>query len=579
MSGVFTYNGIEMEIKKTNTISRDIINSSDGTTYLYTRWTFDIICVVNPGSPEINHDVGAPLSYLSGPVRIDGVAPVETDHAVRQRLRTHRKPLEYRIGDSILLKSPPDGTVSVDSNNGPIVQHVNVRSTFGVKTMYVHFVVTTWVNDCRIKKTGGKTGKAGDSKTAFRVAVGGPGTPSGNPLLSHRWTKSESVDQDHFVTLTTEGTAVFDTTVLEKIGLGARLPDGVLRAWPDQYRQDLLPFIPSPGWKRDSISVTPDSDGTTLHYRVVDREQPYSFGSNVNLTRAECYTTGWFGRMGIGQATAMSTRDLLDLRAGSAAVGIVMNQMPKYRWNVLARVWGNALSRKASCIQAAVGLVLNRMVGLTEIGGNLEFDSVEFFVSVDDTGKWAEASLTVNTGLEQLVSQIEGIFTGGGAGHGAGIRNVAERMAGRSETIGFAYRPEETPRYTHDATTSGLVNFDMLAPGAANSRSPNDFNPPHSNKTRGTGLVDLFHQILSSDACTPPPCVVPIASPQEPVIRERVLCSPARIGSGSPIGSRRLPDHDRTDLRVREFPPPVSDVPLPGGGTLRVIYPTGTSEQ
>src|SRR2546430_1159929 len=104
------YNGIELQPIRTHEISRDEIYSDDGTTYLYTKWHFDVFCIYNPGTTSYDF-VNRPASIGTHPSVAPGLpvaqadkkpAPI-TDIAVRSFLRVPRATFTYKVGDTVLL--------------------------------------------------------------------------------------------------------------------------------------------------------------------------------------------------------------------------------------------------------------------------------------------------------------------------------------------------------------------------------------------------------------------------------------------------------------------------------------------
>ncbi len=130
---------------------------------------------------------------------------------------------------------------TVDAKNGPFPQVCEVTRIHGTKTWMVHFKVVTYVNECQNPR-------------------------ERNPLVAHRWTRYEDVDQDYFSVVTTQGVAAFRVDELIRLG-----------KYPDQYRQDLFHAIPK-NFKRESVFVEPSSDGCSVTYRIVDRQLAFNIG-------------------------------------------------------------------------------------------------------------------------------------------------------------------------------------------------------------------------------------------------------------------------------------------------------------
>lgn len=464
--GFIHYNGVDIEIRKTRIIARDFINSEDGSTYLYTRWTFDILGVVNPKA----------LSYDSGGAKIDGIPATDTDWNIRQRLRTHRRKLVYSVGDTILLTSPVL-PATVDANNGPIVEKCDIVEFGGEKTIMWNFRVVTFVNDCASIRSGSGDKASIASLTTF------------NPVISHRWRRFDDIDQDHYSCLVTEGSVVFDTALLNRIG-----------TVPDQYRGEFLHPIPF-SFKRESIHVAPDSDGTTLYYRVTDRQMPYNIETNGWVTRAECYHTRGWARTGAIETALRAAHGVvgaaLDLRLGSAAsagMGAILGQVPRHHSHCISRVWGNRFANARHILYTAIGIVLHRM----NWGG--EGDTTEFVASIDPLGRWAEASMTVTSGINRLFTELTATAP-------RGIESVANDLLSPTEDIVFSWVPLFTDGVFLPAGDN--VAFSASKHNTVGTTYRN--HPPESRNSRGTWPGVLLHQILASAPCEKP--AKPLAHP------------------------------------------------------------------
>lgn len=196
--------------------------------------------------------LGRPPSIVHTPAS----NPIITDKAVRHWLSVPRRRLliEHHspVPGDILLQSPRAGEV-VDSRNGPFPEVWAIQESLGdARTFLVNFQCVTYVNECEEA-----TGQFG----AF---------------LSNRYSQTQDIDVDGFLSIVTEGEARFRTDmVYGKVN-------------PDVLRPFL--FLPIPnGFQRTDIQVAGLSDVTGLKYAFVDRQMPQQLvvGDEVGATRIE----------------------------------------------------------------------------------------------------------------------------------------------------------------------------------------------------------------------------------------------------------------------------------------------------
>ncbi len=249
MSQLF-YNGIELQGIRTNLFEAEPCYSEDMTEYLYTKFTLDVTAILNPSMTSYTQDANGVLTAAPG------VLAAATHKAIRLQLLQPRKPLIFRIGETIILRSPPNDlgddageeTRRSDANNGPKVEYCRVTAVNGQRTLLVHFRVSTWLSECK-----------NDSSR----------------FLSHRWSETHSVTGDWFTVRTVTGTVVVRTDYknADPATLG-----------PDAYRSLLTHPIPA-RFKRDKIEVQSTSDGTRLAYRFSDVETYLPLGIQSQATK------------------------------------------------------------------------------------------------------------------------------------------------------------------------------------------------------------------------------------------------------------------------------------------------------
>jgi len=314
---VLIYRGLQMKIVHARQIDRQALMSRDGVDYLYTRWTFDVDCVYNPGATTF-HKAGFIRAVL--PVTVNGRAdrvgvpnPYElvvptavgvgtlganaldrdpnqgavTDASIRGILSRPQGRLIYAVRQNdpalplvALLVAPLPGYVTDDAN-GPYVKVNSITQVFGIRTFLISLRIEAYVNETIERKLplGSQVGEQ---------------VPFGFPiLLSHRYRQYHDQDADYFVNLVTEGEAVFRTGELYRRGLR-----------PDDFRGYLFPPLQA-GFRREEARVVQDETNGALRYRVVDVEEALLIEPDWEV-RVKAENPGLFptaGRLQIGITT------------------------------------------------------------------------------------------------------------------------------------------------------------------------------------------------------------------------------------------------------------------------------------
>lgn len=275
-----SYSGIQIEVCHLIDFKRTPVMSDDGVDYLFTK--FEVICTGLISSDQVLEAIGVvdrPLgiSYkqegfgeLSVPGRPPGIGrppsilktaasnPIITDKAIRHWLEIPRRRLIIEHDNpappqgQILLQSPKSGYVC-DAHNGPVPTVYDVHESVGdARVFLVSFGIETYVNEC--EENVGLLG-------AF---------------LSNRFSQTQDIDADGFITIVTEGEARFRTDLIY----------GQLN--PDLLRPFL--FLPIPnGFKRGPIRVSGLSDVSGMRYEFVDQQMPQQLvvGDEIGATRVE----------------------------------------------------------------------------------------------------------------------------------------------------------------------------------------------------------------------------------------------------------------------------------------------------
>jgi hypothetical protein len=250
-----TYNGVKLEVivGRMNSV---VEYSSDGTEALYTRHEIEVDAWFNPQAGSFDEDgVVSPGNF-----------PGLTNNNIKELLSTPRQRLVVRAGGSIVIDSPKED-YPCDALNGPKpITPVKVSRMHGVRTWAVHLHIHTW------------------------VGFEGTELPNNehNILLSNRWNVLNDIDENRLSTRLVEGVAEFRVDELEKRGANA-----------DSFRSVFAGFSTPLNFKRIGVSVNAMSDGASVHYRVIDREQYLNLGGDSIATSIEGHVYGGFQRGGI----------------------------------------------------------------------------------------------------------------------------------------------------------------------------------------------------------------------------------------------------------------------------------------
>lgn len=463
-----TYGDVELQMVHMRNVTKRPRFSEDGSTYLWTDYTIDMVCIYNPRCTSYGLAAGVPVP---GP----GADAFETDIALKSYLLQPRRRLRILTAAGDVWIEAPKVGFDVDNNNGPRCTFCSIQEPTGVlKTFEVHLIFECSVNSC----------------------------PSDKILLSHRWKRYADVDQDFTTIIATEGEAVFNLPVLVKNG------------WrPDDFRIALFHAIPD-YCKREKIDIQPGSDGITYRYRIVDREQMVSLGQTFPGTRVEVYKTGFYAKGSVIRAGAhmfnpagpaqaffdngggAQPRPFWE-RVGRAAIqggrqifeGVAA-AMPSYSIMVLVRAWGSrGVTRKRIRLKAYEILSYQMSISIPPALGliNVQDQLAREFTQVEDlAGRFVEVQKTISWGVDNL----------GGPGF--------IEQGGIPANIEFAFNNDE-----------------RLIPGIPVNEKK---NPEPTLQAYGPLLQPLVAQALSS-ACSLPP------EPQDnDSVRARSLETGAQLG-------------------------------------------------
>lgn len=486
--GYVEYNGIRLDLVKTNYLDREPVLSSDGTTFLYLKWTHDFVAMYNPQA----------TSYNSFGDRAAGEMPRVTDKAIRQKLAQPRGKYVWVLDDpqEPVISSPQKtknaNGIMVDAvcdmNHGPIVEALSVNEIHGTKSWAIRMVITTWINECS------------DSPV----------------LLSNRFEQSMITDDQGFTTISTVGEAEFNLPKLAAYALEA-----------DDYRPKLGLPVPQ-GFKRINIDVAQSSDGKTVHYRFDDEQLPMQFefgvdGENVThiegsysvsfassdmasvaLGAAAGALQGW--REGLsgsalrGVGRARMARKLRNIGLLSGAVANV--SVPQTSRTVNVMVWGNSKSQRGYLLRIALAVAVSKAAYQLNSG-------VAIAASEDIMGKYVELSLTYTTGaIRGAVSSTAATFEE--------LFDVFRNSSLPAELLAIGHSPiialsgmltsSDLIRVGENAK-QGSIRGKLENPGTTMNlpyRHNGNFGDKTTLSVRGTWLEKLVHQSLSAQ-CQPPP--------------------------------------------------------------------------
>jgi len=473
-----SYGPVILSVVKVHKLVREPVYN--GRDYVWTRNLLSVRGVLNttatpfnlPGNPRMPFAPNVQAVPLPGqytatlPTTANGTDnAVTADQAIRQILWTPRQQLEYRVGYGRVLFSPLPG-FQADANYGPYPRDVQIVTWIGPRTALIDFTVETFTNEALLYQNFSQN----------------------NPLVSLQWEAEEEIDEHFYSQITTRGRAVFRADVLESRNFLPRSPDFL--------RKQL--FLPIPNnFKRDRIWVKLLNDNVTLEFVVIDKQRALNW-SRQNVTRVEAIQSSTLSYGGIGGAfggamggalgqtpqgleagaiaggsSPSHTFDIAGIAAGIGALSGWASAAPMLVNELDIKVWGSRQAFRRDLHQMAIDIYTARVALLTapSFGGNITFLH-------DLTGTFVEMRAKLVTGPALTIFNTGGFNTG----------------------FGFIAFP---PNPASDDTGQILV-------ASANQQIP---PPPHDSGSRGTGLVALVTQALSSPLQVP---VSPSAYPAAP---------------------------------------------------------------
>jgi hypothetical protein len=144
----------------------------------------------------------------------------------------------------IWLQSPAWGQ-RVDAKLGPTPKILAVDQVFGDEPNTFSFVF---------------------SVETFLVDTDGQGVKQTDALISNRFSQRHQFSTDGYLTIVTQGKALFRTDLIYSMGVN-----------PDSRRQILFMPIPPVGFVRENVVVEGIPDSTGVEYAYEDRQVPFNF--------------------------------------------------------------------------------------------------------------------------------------------------------------------------------------------------------------------------------------------------------------------------------------------------------------
>ncbi len=262
------------------------------------------------------------------PAQARGSMASTTDRAIRHYLMQPRKRLVYAIGPSPLLVSPglnADGTAAQrDVYNGPMPLACDVVCVSGTKSFQVDYAIETYVNEALLYRN------------------------PNSVILSHRWKRSEDIDQDMYSTITTEGAAVFRTDRLAFLGRSA-----------DDFRIALFHPV-APGFARRAWRIEVTEDGSQLRYVLMDKKMHLRVAA-PGVTRIEAFATAEIvGTKPMAQIAAAMGGLSKGVNVGSA-MSMIGSFIPMLNIQITVRVWGNDRTERKQLEAVAIKFIQTRL--------------------------------------------------------------------------------------------------------------------------------------------------------------------------------------------------------------------------
>jgi len=508
---LISYNGIELQIVKTNVVERVPVRSEDRAgDYLFTKWTIDVIAQINPGATSYIMSNGVPEEDPDN-------SPGTTDNAIRQFLAQDRKVLTIIAGGETILDSPDfipgsnQTRQATDARNGPFCEVFAITQIVGTQNFAVHIRFVTYVNECE---------------------------ETNSIVLSNRWNVSESIDDLFYPTRNTSGKVILRTDLMYQQQLNA-----------DSFRSNM--FFPVPdNFQRENIEVKLSEDGAELTYSFRDVGKCFNRGFTSPIVKAKIFQTGNYvagnHMRGIAQGLLETTNGIASAAGGIDGLSILRGigtalashsathrkyqilQLPHYEFSMEVQLWGDRNTPRSKLHRIAMGIAAGQLnpsysglgVGLSEI--SMTHDRCEDnYVLVRYTIKWGDD-------LNQAVNPLGGVATGNlgrqtffsmfdGGANSAEIDDKVDAnyngMIFNDILPNMPANPPRIPGVFNQPVTTYFAKDSSLTPNPpfrANPAPPGYTQETNAFGSRSTLIVSLVHQALNQPC--KPPATVPLKS-------------------------------------------------------------------
>ena len=238
------YNGVEMHNVITKQWEQRIVYDDSGTDPVGIRFTLSF-----EGLLHLQNAGGISSAIEDTPAWIGDertqTAPTSTFvtsiEAIHKALSEPRRELIIRMnGQQVLNISPPNATAlaggfDYDTENGPKPQHVRLMHIVSNRMARVQFSVVATILGCVNNNL------------------------QSTPVINNRWSVSEEMDDDFFVTRTTNGTIRFS------------LSDPKDGGGPHWYKYFVIPGLEN-GFRRARVHYVASEDGLSAKYTIIDRQ-------------------------------------------------------------------------------------------------------------------------------------------------------------------------------------------------------------------------------------------------------------------------------------------------------------------
>ena len=236
-----SYNGINLGEVRTATYRIENVYDSSGLDRVWQKITIEVNTILNLEWCASSKAAATPIdaTFPATTLGIPGDRMPISLERLRHTLQEPRKRLLYRIGNDLVLDSPPplpDGSVPTrDCDNGPTPEIINLTQIIGDVTAILSFRITTYVNDCS------------------------------NYVVSNRWRMTHDINEFGYVTRVTTGEAVLRADFMSLVPTMS----------VDSFRKEFFVEATTP-LQRDGIQAIQSEDGKTLYYTLTDVMTTYT---------------------------------------------------------------------------------------------------------------------------------------------------------------------------------------------------------------------------------------------------------------------------------------------------------------